>query len=322
MAQYDLPRDQLVKYTPDLVVPKDLDSFWTATLDEARASAKPPVFEPVQCGLTLVDCFDVTFSGFGGNPVRAWLHLPAATSDRLPIVVRYLGYGGGRGLPHEVSPWTLAGYGCLTVDTRGQGSGWSPGDTPDPVGTTPSVSGFMTKGVLDPHDYYYRRVFTDAVLAVEMIREHPLADPDRVAVTGVSQGGGLTLAVSALVPDLWAVMPDVPFLCDFPRATEIVEKDPYREVVHYLSIHRDHVERVFATLAYFDAAMLARRATAPALFSVALMDLICPPSTVYAAYNSYGGTKEIVEYPFNDHEGGQVFHQAEQLRWLAKLNRG
>jgi cephalosporin-C deacetylase len=178
----------------------------------------------------------------------------------------------------------------------------------------------MTKGILDPYDYYYRRVYTDAVLGVEVARHHPMADPARVAVTGGSQGGGITLAVASLVPDLWAVMPDVPFLCDFPRATRICEKDPYAEIVRYLSVHRDHIEQSFTTLAYFDAAILVQRATAPALFSVALKDQICPPSTVYAAYNSYAGSKEIVEYPFNDHEGGQVFHQARQLRWLAGLS--
>ena len=315
----ELPGDQLADYVPDLAEPADLDLFWTTTLADARGRSKPPVFDRVDCGLTLVDCFDVTFSGFNGDPVRGWLHVPAGVSGPLPIVVRFIGYGGGRGLAHEVSPWALAGYGCLTVDTRGQGSAWSPGDTPDPVGTAPAYPGFMTKGILDPNNYYYRRVYTDAVLAVEMVRDHPIANAEKVAVTGGSQGGGITLAVSSLVPDLWAVMPDVPFLCDFPRATRIVEKDPYAEIVRYLSIHRDHVERAFATLAYFDAAMLARRATAPALFSVALKDQICPPSTVYAAYNRYGGSKEIVAYPFNDHEGGQTFHQAEQLRWLAKL---
>jgi len=321
MALFDLPRDQLVKYAPDLDEPRDLEAFWTATLAEARAGAKPPAFEPVDSGLTLVDCFDVTFSGFAGEPVRAWFHVPAGASGPLPIVVKFIGYGGGRSLAHEVDPWALAGYGCLRVDTRGQGSAWTPGDTPDPVGAAPASPGFMTKGILDPHDYYYRRVYTDAVMAIETVRNHSLADARRIAVTGASQGGGIALAVASLVPDLWAVMPDVPFLCDFPRATEIVEKDPYTEIIRYLSIHRDHVQQVFATLAYFDGAVLVRRATAPALFSVALMDHICPPSTVYAAYNAYGGPKEIVEYPFNDHEGGQVFHQAEQLRWLAKLNQ-
>jgi cephalosporin-C deacetylase len=175
----------------------------------------------------------------------------------------------------------------------------------------------MTRGILDPSDYYYRRVYTDAVLAWEALRAHPLVDPKRVAITGGSQGGGISLAVAGLVPEVWAVLTDVPFLCDFPRATTIVGTAPYGEIVNYLKVHRDHNDAVFSTLAYFDAAALARRATAPALFSVALMDEICPPSTVYAAYNNYGGRKEIVEYPFNDHEGGQAFHQSLQLRWLA-----
>jgi len=73
---------------------------------------------------------------------------------------------------------------------------------------------------------------------------------------------------------------------------------------------------VMATLTYVDGAHLARRATVPALFSVALMDATCPPSTVYAAYNAWAGPKEIKEYPFNGHEGGGPFQVAAQLAWL------
>jgi cephalosporin-C deacetylase len=62
--------------------------------------------------------------------------------------------------------------------------------------------------------------------------------------------------------------------------------------------------------------MLGRRSSAPALFSVTLMDEICPPSTVFAAYHAYGGPKDIRGYPFNDHEGGEAFQQCEQLTWL------
>jgi cephalosporin-C deacetylase len=183
----------------------------------------------------------------------------------------------------------------------------------------------MTRGILDPHDYYYRRVYTDAVLALEVMRAQPLVQADRVAVTGMSQGGGISLAVAGLVPDLWAVLADVPFLCDFPRAAQIAGTDPYGEIVRYLRIHRDHTDVAFKTLAYFDAAGLARTAKAPALFSVGLMDQTCPPSTVYAAFNNYGGKskveKRIVEYPFNDHEGGEAFHRIVQLEWLAALGR-
>jgi cephalosporin-C deacetylase len=233
-------------------------------------------------------------------------------------VVEYIGYGGGRGLPHERVLYAGAGYAHLFMDTRGQGSTWLPGDTPDPGATgAPAHPGFMTQGILDPATYYYRRVFTDAVRAVEAVRTFDFVDSGRVAVAGGSQGGAITLAAASLLPDVAAAMPDVPFLSDFPRATTLIDSDPYGEIVRYLKTHRDQVERVLTTLSYFDVAILGRRASAPALFSVGLMDAICPPSTVYAAYNAYGGPKEIREYPYNDHEGGQGFHEVEKLRWLA-----
>jgi cephalosporin-C deacetylase len=323
MAQTDLPLPELRAYAPDLDVPADLDRFWSGTLVEARSHPLDVRFDPVQTGLALVDTFDVTYAGFGGAPVRGWLHVPAGAREPLPAVVEYVGYGGGRGLAHERLLWAAAGFAHFVMDTRGQGSAWSTGDTADPeLPAGPSHPGFMTQGILSPATYYYRRVMTDAVRAVEAVRAHPAVAPTRVAVTGASQGGGLSLAVAALVSDLAGVAPDVPFLSDFPRAITLADTDPYTEIVRYLKVHRDHVERVLSTLAYFDVAILGRRATAPALFSVGLMDQICPPSTVFAAYNHYGGPKEIVEYPFNDHEGGQGFHDAVKLRWLADVLRG
>lgn len=318
MPQSDMPLDELRRYRPDLTVPTDLDSFWADTLAEARAHGLAASFTPADNGLTVIDSFDVSFAGFGGSPVRGWLHLPAGRSGRLPVVVEYIGYGGGRGLAHERHLYAAAGYAHLVMDTRGQGSASSVGDTPDPqAGSAPAHPGFMTQGILDPATYYYRRVYTDAVRAIEAARAHPEVDPTRVVVTGGSQGGALTLAAASLVPDVIAAMPDVPFLADFPRAITFVDTDPYSEIVRYLKAHRDHVDRALSTLAYFDMAVLGRRASAPALFSVGLMDQICPPSTVYAAYNHYGGPKEIREYPFNDHEGGQAFHDIAKLRWLA-----
>ncbi len=318
MAQYDLPLAELRAYMPDLPVPADLETFWSATLDEAREHPLAASFTPVDSGLSVVTTFDVSYGGFGGSPVRAWLHLPAGRRGQLPVVVEYIGYGGGRGLPHERVMWAAAGYAHLVMDTRGQGSAWGAGDTPDPDGDgAPSHPGFMTRGILDPSTYYYRRVYTDAVRAVEAARTHDAVDPARVAVFGGSQGGGISLAVAGLVPDLAGVIPDVPFLCDFPRATTFIDTDPYGEIARYLKIHRDHTEAAYRTLAYFDGAILGRLAAAPALFSVALMDRICPPSTVYAAYNHYAGEKEIHEYPFNDHEGGQGFHDVVKMRWLA-----
>jgi cephalosporin-C deacetylase len=235
--------------------------------------------------------------------------------------VEYIGYGGGRGSPLDWLLWSSAGYVHFVMDTRGQGSSWRTGDTPDfeVEGANPQYPGFMTRGILDPETYYYRRVFTDAVRAVEAARSHSAVDVTRLVVTGGSQGGGIALAVAGLVPDLAAAMPDVPFLCHYRRATEIVDTHPYQEIARYCKTHRDKTAVVFDTLAYFDGVNFAVRARSPALFSVGLMDDVCPPSTVYAAYNYYSGPKQIKVWPYNQHEGGETFQSVEKLKFLAAL---
>lgn len=322
MAQFDLSLPELERYDPSIPEPADFDEFWATTLAETRAHPLDAKFTKVETGFVAVETFGVEYSGYGGHRIKAWLHLPARALRRdepLPGVVQYQGYSGGRGLAHQNVLWALAGYAHLVMDTRGQGSGWSVGHTPDPEGSGPAHAGFMTRGIAAPETYFYRRVFADAVRAVEALRGHEAVDPSRVAVSGSSQGGGITLAVAALQPDVLAAMPDVPFLCDFGRATTLVDTDPYGEIVRYLKAHRDRVEQTFATLAYFDGAVMARRASAASLFSVALMDGTCPPSTVFAAYNSYKGPKTIEVYQFNNHEGGESFQTAVQMRWLRTL---
>ncbi|MCA9960644.1 MAG: acetylxylan esterase [Anaerolineales bacterium] len=321
MMLFDLPLEQLQTYLPPRDEPADFDAFWQETLAEARQFPLDARFEPVQTGLKLVEVFDVTFAGYGGQPIKGWFLLPRQRTEPLPCVVEYIGYGGGRGLPIDWLLWVTAGYAHLVMDTRGQGTTWRTGDTPDPEpdGSNPQYPGFMTRGILQPRTYYYRRVFTDAVRAVEAARTHTAVNPERIIVTGGSQGGGITLAVAGLVPDLWAAMPDVPFLCHFRRATTLVDSFPYHEIIQYCKRHRDKAETVFDTLNYFDGMHFAARATSPALFSVGLMDDICPPSTVFAAYNHYAAAKQIKVWPFNQHEGGENFQSVEKLAFMANL---
>ncbi|MFI1095997.1 acetylxylan esterase [Streptomyces sp. NPDC020917] len=317
----DMPLAELRSYRPEPTEPTDFDAFWQRTVTQARAAAGPARFEPCESGLRTVEVFDVTFSGYAGQPVRAWLVLPRHIEGRLPCVVQFIGYNGGRGLPHEYLTWSAAGYAHLVMDSRGQGSGGHAHAVtadPDPVGT-PATPGYVTRGIGSPETYYYRRLFTDAVRAVDTAGEHPRIDRDRVAVHGGSQGGGIAIAAAGLARGVAAAMVDVPFLCHFRRAVEITDAHPYREITTYCATHRLSEEQVFATLDYFDGVNLAARAAAPALFSVALMDSVCPPSTVFAAYHRWAGTdKDITVWKFNGHEGGSAHQTAEQIRFLAK----
>lgn len=320
MTQYDMPLAELRAYRPRVAEPEDFDVFWRQTLDATRGRAPRISFEPVDTGLTGVRTWDVTFAGYGGHPIRGWFTAPAGATEPLPLVVQYHGYGAGRGLPHTWGMWPLVGYAHFVMDVRGQGSGVDVGDTPDPDGSPSSQPGFMTRGIAAPETYYYRRVYVDAVRGLEAGRSHPLADRARTVTVGGSQGGGLALAVAGLVPDLSAVAVDVPFLCHFERALSVAPDGPYLEIVRYLRAHRGAAESALRTLSYFDGVSFAARALPPALFSVALMDRSCPPSTVFAAYNAYAGDDKRIEvYPYNGHEGGGPFQEAAQQRWLARI---
>jgi cephalosporin-C deacetylase len=318
---FDMPLEELRTYLPPREEPPNFDAFWEQTLAETRSFSLDAVFEPVDYGMRTVETFDVTFNGYGGQAVKGWLLLPRRRQEPLPCVVEYIGYGGGRGFPIDWLVFSSAGYAHMVMDTRGQGSAWRQGDTPDPepTGSNPHYPGFMTRGILAPQTYYYRRVFTDGVRAVEAIKSFPGIDPERVAITGGSQGGGITIAVGGLEPSVSIVMPDVPFLCHYRRAMEITDSAPYSEVVEYCKRHRDKIETVFDTLSYFDGLNFAARCNAQALFSVGLMDLICPPSTVFAAYNHFAGSKDIRIYQYNDHEGGENYQTVEKIKFLAEM---
>lgn len=320
MPLFDLPLADLQTYAPDVDEPEDFDEFWQRTLAEARGFDLGLRVEPVESRLRHVEVFDVTFAGFGGHPIKAWYARPAGVTSDLPVVVGYQGYSGGRGLPWDMSLLPSAGYAHLRMDSRGQGwSLGSPGHTPDPIGHSPSVPGVMTRGLESPENHYYRRLFTDAARAVDAAREIPGVASDAVVVAGGSQGGGIAIAAAALVPDVAGLMPDVPFLQHLRHAVEIVPNAPYSEITAYLATHRDAVEQTWRTISYIDGVNMAARGRAPSLWSVALMDMTCPPSTVYASYNRYGGDKQIEVYGYNGHEGGGTFQTGRQLEWLADL---
>lgn len=314
MPLIDLPLEQLQAYQPAPPAPADLAEFWTTTLAEAGRTPLNETLEPVDYPVPELDVRRAYYDGWRGARICSWF-IARRGARALPTLVFYHGYGGAKGQVYDYLGWALQGYAVLAVDVRGQ-AGESTDNVSYPGG---HVSGWMTQGVLSRDDYYYRGVYVDCVRALDFVAGQPEVDANRIGVLGGSQGGGLSLAAAALDHRPKLCMPDVPFLCHFRRAVDVSNVNPYLELAVYCNRYPEREAEVFRTLAYVDNLCLADRIQCPVLMTVGLQDLVCPPSTVFAVFNTIpGDAKEIQVYPFGGHETFPAHHE-RKIAWARRI---
>ncbi|HHX65450.1 MAG TPA: acetylxylan esterase [Chloroflexi bacterium] len=316
MPLYDKPLEELVVYDPPFTREPDFDAFWDVTLAENARMPLNPRLRPVDYPALGVQIYAVEYDGWRGATICGWYLVPEEPGPH-PGLIRYHGYSGSKQGAHQYIMWALQGYAVLAVDVRGQS-----GDSTDPACYPGGhVTGWMTMGILDPETYYYCGVYMDCVRALDFLCAQPRVDASRIGLMGMSQGGGLTLAVAALDDRPILAMPEMPYLCHFRRAVDMAVRPPYLEIATYLQRHPDRAEQVWRTLSYFDNMNLAPRITCPTLMDVGLLDDICPPSSIYATYNKIMAPKEIAVFPYHNHEVVDA-HWETKLRWAHHYLKG
>ena len=73
------------------------------------------------------------------------------------------------------------------------------------------------------------------------------------------------------------------------------------------------------TLSCVDAVDHARRGSIPAWFSVAMLDMVCPPSGVSAAHDQWRGPKELAVWRYGDRDGGGPHEDVRALDFVRSL---
>jgi cephalosporin-C deacetylase len=314
MPRNDLAYDDLLGYAPAVAAPADLEQFWRATL--AELAGVDAALELTASGPSLrgVSCYTAAFTSLGGGRVRGW-YLRPETGENLPGAVVYHGYGGRGARPLELYALAAQGVAVLSIDVRGQGG--EVGDVPgDGFG---HARGWLTQGIRSPSTYYYRTVYADAVRALDVLCEMDEVDATRVAVTGPSQGGALTLAAAALSDRATFVWADIPFMCHLPRGVDIASDGPYPEIAGFLRRMPELEQTVWDTLAYFDNLVLAPWVTAPTVITAALWDDVCPPSTIFPTYARLGTSdKQLLSYPCLGHD---LTYEMDEARLTTLVQR-
>lgn len=310
MSDFDLPLEELRRYVPAPTAQPDLESFWAETRKESAAQPLNPEFVPQDYPVKKVRAYKCYFDAFGGGRACGWLLIPTEETGPRPALVHSHGYHQFKWTLSTHLEWALMGFVVLALDVRGRGEAtdWTPY-------SSGGVRGWMTKGILNEREYFYRGAYMDIVRAVEVVAQRPEVDPSRIGAFGSSQGGGLTLAASALSDRVVCGMPCVPYLCHYARAVRMAGAIPYTELNDYFIRYPEREERAMRTLSYFDPLNIGAWIKCPTLVSTGGRDTTCPPSTVFGIYNRLTCPKEIHYYPYDGHSGGGDAHRDKMVKW-------
>jgi cephalosporin-C deacetylase len=310
MNYIDMPLDELRVYKPAQTKELDFEMFWERTKRESKGQPLNAEVIAVNYPVEQVNIFEVYYDGYKNSRIHGRLILPrdASKINKVPAMICYHGYNYNNQVYSNAFKYSLLGYAVFLAEVRGQNVKSPDQNCYDNGG----ACGWMTLGINNPENYYFRYVFMDSVRAVDYMLQREDIDTSRIAVEGGSQGGGLSLAVGALAPEVKVVMADIPFLCHYRRAVRMALESPYMEIAHFFrifdSLHKTEDE-IYSTLSYFDNLNLASYIKADTMVSIGLEDTICPPSTSFAAFNHIDAIKELRVYPDFPHGG---FNQQEE----------
>jgi cephalosporin-C deacetylase len=303
-----MPRPSPETHPSTVVKPPDFDAFWSAVLEEADRLPLAPTFEPVPLRSTdEVDVFDVRFTSLDGLRIAAWYCRPAGGGGPLPGLIIVPGYVSEPLLPKA---WAAQGYATLSLAPRGK--------LRSNALFNPGYPGLLTHNITDRNTYGYRGFYADAYRAVDVLLSRPEVDRGRVGVHGSSQGGALTLLISALRREITCGAAGAPYLCGFMDAAALTHSYPYQEINDYLRLYPDRAEAVRETVAYFDIINFADRITCPMLVNIGLEDDVCPPETGFALVKRMTNARvDLQVYPDCAHDAGSAFHARLVAEFLA-----
>lgn len=299
--------------------PADFDAFWDA--QKAELARVPPDYQLTPAPALSNEQVEVSYLSFqnvGGwpGPSRFYgvLSVPRGVGP-LPAVLELPGAGVRvyRGLRE------LAAQGVITLQMGIHGI---------PLDLPLSVYDNLNRGALldysrfeldDRQRYYYRRVYLGALRAVDYLASHPRWNGRQLIATGASQGGQLSIMVTALDRRVSAVAASYPAYSDVSAylhgstggwpglfrsgADGTVSDQPVAPKLH--------------TTRYYDTVNFARRLKAPGLYAWGYNDQVTPPTSVHAAYNAINAPREAVIAPGQGHTKSAA-QQAIIQRWILR----
>jgi len=153
-----------------------------------------------------------------------------------------------------------------------------------------ALNGYADNKLNDRDTYYYKRVYLGCVRAVDYIFSMEEFDGENLAVNGGSQGGALSIITAGLDNRVKYLAAFYPALSDLTGYLE-------GRAGGWPHMFRDYDKgknpNWVSTASYYDVVNFARNLTIPGFYSWGFNDTVCPPTSMYAAYNEITAPKEL-----------------------------
>ena len=288
MATVAFSADQIRPTSPE---PADFDEFWATNLTEARKTPLDPVITllPDRCTATQ-NVYQVRLQNDRpGSFIYGILIMPKK-EGKYPAILNVPGAGVNGRSGHNLGDSIIT----LQIGIHG-----IPLDMPTDIYRnlgTAALSNYWCYNMNDREKHYYKRVYTGCVRAMDFLCSLPEFDGTTLGVTGGSQGGALSIVTAALDPRVRFMALNHPALCDFAGYLN------HRAGgwPHYFREQAPKPGEVEA-LSYYDVVNFAKRIKIPGWFTWGYNDVVCPPTSMYAAYNSITAPKELHLYLDSGH---------------------
>ncbi len=292
------------KIKPTTTLPADFQEFWNKGKEELSKVPVNPVLTlmPERC-TDKVNVYHVQIDNIHGK-IFGILCTPKK-AGKYPAVLHVPGAGIR---PYYGEVWEAEEeFISFTIGIHGI-----------PVNLDPGVYTNLAQGALrnywavnldDKENAYYRRVYLGCVRAVDFIFGLDSFDGEHIGVTGGSQGGALSIITAGLDDR-------IDYLAAFFPALSDLTGFLHERAGGWPQIFKDEFtnkpEKI-ETSKYFDVVNFARFVKIPGWYSWGYNDNVCPPASMYAAYNLITAEKELHVFQETQHwtfpEQGEMKNQ-------------
>ena len=283
--------------------PADFDAFWANA--RARLAAEVPLDPQVRkiaerC-TPAFDFYRISFATFGRR-VHGYMSVPTDAARGpfpLELQISAAGFGGWtndmQGEPDRIR--VFFGVYPFEPDWKWATSGLKAtyAEMDRTLRSRYACSSYATAGAgVSREAYFFYPVILGIDRAVDWLAARPDVDRRRFCYHGVSQGGGLGLALTALNGNITRATFAVPALTD-TLAGQAGRQSGWPQPVE--SQRQAGAKAVAAAvMPYFDATCFAARITCPVRFAVGFADVTCPPHCTYAAFNALASEDKDLVY--------------------------